>query len=165
VLKSLSLTSASLFIFLSLSAPALANSSLSVAQAQQVEPSSETDISSEELEQFAAAIQEMRSIQMESRNEVSQAIEEEGLSAQRFREILQAQRNPEMETDASEAELQKFESASQKLAQIQRDTQSEMKQAVESQGLEVPRFQQILGAVRQQPELRQQVQQIIQSNN
>ncbi len=163
MLKSLTLTSASLFIFLSLSTPALANSSFSVAQAQ-AQPSSETDISSEELEQFAAAIQAMRSIQMESRNQVSEAIEQEGLSTERFREILQSQRNPEVEIDASEEELQRFESASQTLAQIQRDTQSEMKEAVESQGLAVPRFQQILGAVRQQPELRQQVQQIIQSN-
>ena len=162
MLKSLTLTSASLFILLSLSTPALADSSFAIAQAQQVQASS--DISSEELEQFAAAIQEMRSIQMESRNQVSQAIEQEGLSTTRFREILQAQRNPEVETDASQEELQKFENASQKLAQIQRDTQSEMKQAVESQGLEIPRFQEILGAVREQPELQQQVQEIIQSN-
>lgn len=162
MLKSLTLTSASLFILLSLSTPALADSSFAIAQAQQVQASS--DISSEELEQFAAAIQQMRSIQMESRNQVSQAIEQEGLSTTRFREILQAQRNPEVETDASQEELQKFENASQKLAQIQRDTQSEMKQAVESQGLEIPRFQEILGAVREQPELQQQVQEIIQSN-
>jgi len=162
VLKSLTLTSASLFILLSLSTPALADSSFSIAQVQQVQSSS--DISSEELEQFAAAIQQMRNIQMESRNQVSQAIEQEGLSTARFREILQAQRNPEVETDASEEELQQFESASQKLAQIQRDTQSEMKQAVESQGLEIPRFQEILGAVREQPELQQQVQEIIQNN-
>lgn len=159
--KSLCVSSASLLILLSVSTPALAQPSTSIAQAQ-VKQSS-PNVSPQELEQFAQAIQQMREIQIESRDQVSEAIEEEGLSKDRFREILQAQRNPEVETNASQAEMQQFESASQKLAEIQRDTQSQMKEAVESQGLEVPRFQQILSAVREEPNLQQQVQQMIQS--
>jgi DNA-binding transcriptional MerR regulator len=98
---------------------------------------------------------------MESRNEMSQALEEIGLSPEVFREILQAKQDPEAESDASEEELQKFDSATQELSQIQRETQSDMKEAVESEGLEVARFQQILSAVREQPDLQKQVQQII----
>ncbi|MDR9403662.1 MAG: DUF4168 domain-containing protein [Halothece sp. Uz-M2-17] len=161
--KSLCVSSASLAIFLSLSTPALAQS-LTPTSTMEVKQSSSTDINSQELEKFAAAIQEMRTIQLESRDEISTAIDEEGLSQERFREILQAQRNPEVESDASEAEMAKFESATQQLAQIQRNTQSEMKEAVQGQGLEVTRFQEILQAVRQDPQLKKQVQQMIQNN-
>ncbi|NBD33753.1 MAG: DUF4168 domain-containing protein [Cyanobacteria bacterium] len=164
MLKSLCISSASLAIFLSLSTPALAESSGTVPQVE-VKQSAPTEVKPEELEKFAAAMQEMRAIQLESRDEISAAIDEEGLSKDRFRAILQAQRNPEVETDASEEELQKFESATEQLAQIQKDTQSEMREAVEAQGLDVTRFQQILGIVREDPELQKQVQQMIQSGN
>lgn len=167
MLKSLCVSSASLAILLSLSTPALAESPTAAPQTTEVQqsPSTEVNVNSQELEKFAAAMAEMRAIQIESRDEISAAIDEEGLSKQRFREILQAQRNPEVETDASEAEMAKFESATQQLAQIQRNTQSQMKDAVVAQGLEVTRFQQILQAVRQNPELKQQVQQMIQQNS
>ena len=164
MLKSLCVTSVSLAILLSLSTPALAASS-TAAPPIPVKQASSTDINPEELEKFAAAMEDMRAIQLESRDEISAAIEKEGLSQQRFREILQAQRNPDAETDASEAELQKFDSATEQLAQIQRDTQSQMKDAVISQGLEVARFQEILQSVRQDPQLKKQVQQIIQEDN
>jgi hydroxymethylpyrimidine pyrophosphatase-like HAD family hydrolase len=145
------------------STPALAQPSSQFAQAQ-VKQAATTEVSPQELEQFAQAIEEMRSIQLESRDKVSQALQEEGISKERFQEILKAQRNPEVNVNASQQEMQKFESASQKLADIQRNTQSQMKNAVQEQGLEVPRFQQILAAVREQPTLQQQVQQMIQES-
>lgn len=161
--KSLSITSIALLLFLTFSPPALAQNASSIAQAPQA-PQTEpaTDVDSQELEKFAAAIQEIEAIQMESRNEVGQTIEDEGLTPQQFRDILEAQRDPEVESEASQEELEQFESASQQLVQIQRETQADMREAVEATGLDVNRFQAILAAVRQEPELRQQVQQIIQ---
>lgn len=167
MLKFLCAGSAGLLIFLSLSTPTLAESSALVAQAQ-VQPSQESqaepsqiEVSDQELEKFAVVIQELRSIRMESRDEMSQALQEIGLSPELFREILQAKQDPEAESDASDEELQKFDSATQELAQIQKETQSDMQAAVESQGLKVSRFQEILSAVREQPDLQKQVQQII----
>lgn len=164
MLKSVCVSSASLALFLSLSTPAIAASPTQAAP-MELKQSSTTEVKQQELEKFAAAMREMRNIQLESRDEISAAIDEEGLSKNRFRQILQAQRNPEVETDASEEELQKFESATQQLAQIQRDTQSEMREAVMDQGLEVARFQQILSIVREDPQLQKQVQQMIQGSN
>lgn len=161
--RSLCASSASLLLLLGASTPALAQPSSQFAQAQ-VKQAATTEVSPQELEQFAQAIEEMRSIQLESRDQVSQALQEEGISKERFQEILKAQRNPEVNVNASQQEMQKFESASQKLADIQRNTQSQMKNAVQEQGLEVPRFQQILAAVREQPTLQQQVQQMIQES-
>lgn len=163
--KSLSITSIALLLLLTFSTPALAENSISIAQAPQApETEAATDISDQELEQFASAVQKVETIQMESRNEVGQTIEDEGLTPQQFRDILEAQRDPEMENEASEEELEQFESATEQLVQIQREAQVNMKEAVEATGLEVERFQAIFAAVREQPELRQQVQQMIQSN-
>ena len=164
MLKSVCVSSASLALFLSLSTPALAASPTQAAPLE-VKQSSSMEVNQQELEKFAAAMREMRQIQLESRDEISAAIDEEGLSKNRFREILQAQRNPEVEPDASQEELQKFESATEQLAQIQQDTQSQMREAVTNQGLEVDRFQQILSIVREDRQLQKQVQQMIQSNN
>ncbi len=163
--KSLSLTSIALLLLLTFSTPALAENSISIAQAPQApETKAATDISDQELEQFATAVQKVETIQMESRNEVGQTIEDEGLTPQQFRDILEAQRDPEMENEASEEELEQFESATEQLVQIQREAQVDMKEAVEATGLEVERFQAIFAAVREQPELRQKVQQMIQNN-
>lgn len=163
--KSLSITSIALLLLLTFSTPALAENSTSIAQAPQApETETATDISSQELEEFATAIQEIETIQMESRNQVDQTIEDEGLTAQQFRDILEAKRDPEMENEASEEELEQFESATQQLVQIQREAQVDMREAVEATGLKAERFQEIFATVRQQPELRQEVQQIIQNN-
>jgi len=158
------ISSASLLLILTLSTPALAQPSAPVAQSQ-VKQVSEGEINSQEIEKFAKAIQEMRAIQIESRDKVNEALQNEGLSKERFREILKAQRNPQEDINLSQQEQEQFETVSEKLAQIQRETQSNMKEAVESKGLEVARFQQILAAVREQPTLRQEVQQIIQSES
>ncbi|MFP4132776.1 MAG: DUF4168 domain-containing protein [Halothece sp.] len=163
--KSLSLATIALLLLITFSTPALAQNSISIAQAPQApETEPATDISDQELEQFATAIQEIETIQMESRNQVGQTIEDEGLTPQQFRDILEAQRDPEIENEASDEELEQFESATQQLVQIQRETQVDMRKAVEATGLEVERFQEIFAAVREQPELRQEVQQIIQNN-
>lgn len=159
--RSLCASSASLLLLLGASTPALAQPSSQFAQAQ-VKQAATTEVSSQELEQFAQAVEEMQSIQIESRDQVSQALQEEGISKERFQEILKAQRNPEVNVNASQQEMQKFESASEKLAEIQRNTQSQMKEAVTDQGLEVARFQQIVAAVRENSTLQQQVQQMIQ---
>lgn len=164
MLNPIYISSASLLLFLSLSTPALAQPSAPVAQSQ-VKQATEAEVNSQEIEKFAKAIQEMRAIQIESRDKVNEALQNENLSKERFREILKAQRNPQEDMNLSQQEQEKFETVSQKLAQIQRETQSNMKEAVESKGLEVARFQQILAAVREKPTLRQEVQQIIQSES
>ncbi|QDZ38703.1 DUF4168 domain-containing protein [Euhalothece natronophila Z-M001] len=163
MLKSFPIISIILLLFLTFSPPALAQNPISIAQAPQA-PKIEaaTDISSQELEEFATAIQQLEAIQTESREQVGQIIEDEGLTAQQFRDILEAQRDPEIENEASEEELQQFENATEQLVQIQREAQVDMREAVEATGLKVERFQAIFAAVREQPELREQVQQIIQ---
>lgn len=164
--KSLLTGSVSLLILLGISAPALAQGPQQPNQQQQQnqkqpEVPDPEDISDQELQKFASAVQQMRGIQEDSRKKFSKTIEQQGLSEKRFNEILQGKRNPEKEVDASEKEMQQFEKTTEKLAKIQRDMQSEMQQVLKSEGLEPTKFQKILAAVRQNQELQKQVDQMM----
>lgn len=140
--------------------PALAQTSAPESQGQQVSPA---EISDRELEQFASAIQEMQSIQEAAEADMIAAVQEQGLSAERFVEIARSQQDPEAqpEESVSQEELQNFQEASSQIAQIQEDMQSQLQEAVQSEGLEVQRFNEIFAAVRQNPTLMEKVQQML----
>ncbi|MGF1480680.1 MAG: DUF4168 domain-containing protein [Cyanophyceae cyanobacterium] len=149
-----------------------------VAQAQTTEPSSEpttepspeapvqettpTEVSSEELEQFATAMEQMQVIRQDYEGQMVQAVESEGLSKERFIEISQVQRDPEAQpaSEISQEEQESFENAVARLVELQQEAKDKMKEAVQSQGLEVSRFNEILAAVKQDPNLQQEVQQM-----
>jgi ABC-type transporter Mla subunit MlaD len=91
------------------------------------------------------------------------AVQEQGLSAERFVEIARSQQNPEEqpEESVSQEELENFQEASSQIAQIQEDLQSQLQEAVRTEGLEVQRFNEIFAAVRQNPQLMEKVQQML----
>ncbi len=132
-------------------------------QGQQGAPAPQ--VSPEEVQKFANAVRQLQGIQQQAQTEMVQAVERTGLSAQRFTEISRSQREPQ--TQLSQAvtaqERQKFQQASARVGEIQQSTQSRMEQAVQTQGLEVQRFNQIFAAVQQDPSLLQRVQQILQA--
>ena len=122
-------------------------------------------VNPEELQKFTDTIKELLVTYPKFQTAMVQAVEEEGLSKERFTEIYLAQQNPEVQpsTEITEKEKQDFEKAFGKVEQIQLDNQSQMKQIVEQKGLEVQRFNQIFAATLQDPELQQQVRQMIDS--
>lgn len=120
-------------------------------------------VNPEELQKFTDTIKELLVTYPKFQTEMVQAVEEEGLSKERFTEIYLAQQNLEVQpsTEITEKEKQDFDKAFGKVEQIQLDNQSHMKQIVEQKGLEVQRFNQIFAATLQDPELQQQVRQMI----
>ena len=132
-------------------------------QGQQQAPQAK-DISQEELEKFANAVEQIQTIQQESQQQMAQAVESTGLSEQRYKQIGKAQQNPNAEgtSEVSDQEMQKFQQAQSKLAEIQKQSQSKMEQAVKDVGLEVQQFNRIFAAIQQNPELLKKVRQMIQ---
>ena len=132
-------------------------------QGQQQAPQAK-DISQEELEKFANAVEQIQTIQQESQQQMAQAVESTGLSEQRYKQIDKAQQNPNAEgtSEVSDQEMQKFQQAQSKLAEIQKQSQSKMEQAVKDVGLEVQQFNRIFAAIQQNPELLKKVRQMIQ---
>lgn len=135
------------------------NPSGQVAQKPQGQPALQVRISPQELQKFANAVEQLLVIEREAQQQMIQAIQQEGFTATRFREILSAQPS----TPVTDEERQKFGQALTKVAAIEQQAEPKMKKAVEDQGLELQRFNQIMAAAQQNPDLRQQVQKLIKS--
>ncbi len=131
----------------------------------QVTTAPQTQISPEELQKFARTLKQLIVIEQGVNQQISQAVSQSGLSEQRFTEIYQARNNPpsQPKTAISSQEKQKFDRTFTKLGEIQQQGQSKMQQIVKKEGIEPARFQQIMAAVKQDPALKQKVQQMIQS--
>jgi hypothetical protein len=138
------------------------------AQAQKPAPAPSTSgtsqqpVSDEELQKFVGVAKKLDSISKERNTLVVQAIEKEGMNVTRFREIYVSKQDPKAKpTQVSGDEQQKYDRALAQLVQIQKDTQAKMGSAVQSEGLEVPRFIQILEAVQKTPDLQKKVEQMM----
>lgn len=124
-----------------------------------------TPVNPDELEQFANAVPQLRALEQAAQQEIDRVIEQSGIAPNRFGELYQAQQSPE--TPASEAtpeEQQAYNTAITEIESILQDTQSQQEEVIRSEGLEPDRFSEILVAIRQDPELQQQLQEMIQGN-
>ncbi|PZV06576.1 MAG: hypothetical protein DCF22_23490 [Leptolyngbya sp.] len=120
-------------------------------------------IADDDLKKFVSAAKKLETISRDRNTQVTQAVQKEGLTIDRFKEIFLAQKDPKAQTinQISDDEKQKFERAIVQLSQIQKDTQTKMGSAVQAEGFEVPRFLQILDAIQKNPDLQKKVEQML----
>lgn len=123
------------------------------------------EVSQEDLEKFAQAVKAIQTIEEQAQTEMTQALENEGLNFDQYRTILQGQENPEAQaaSEVTQDQKESFKRVNNRVAEIQEAAQSKMQEAVEAQGLKVERFQEISMAIQQNPTLREQIQQLLQS--
>ncbi|MBF2002385.1 MAG: DUF4168 domain-containing protein [Synechococcales cyanobacterium M58_A2018_015] len=128
-------------------------------------PPAAAEPSAEEVQQFANAIKQIQSIQQEAQRQADQVFESEGITPERFGEILQSQQNPQAQPqpEVTPEEQQNFDQVLSQLTEIQQTTQTRVNAAIQEEGLDSTRFNQIMTLVRQDPELRQRVQQELQN--
>ena len=127
------------------------------------ESAEQINVEEAELAQFVDALQQIEQVQMETQEEMIGVLNDLDLSTDRFNEIYQAEHNPEFELEQalSDDEQQRYRMAEQELQGIQEDSQVEMSQVVESQGIDIDRFNEIYVALTQDPELQQRVQEMM----
>ena len=113
----------------------------------------DSDVSDSELKQFATAIQQVQVTNQESQEKMITTVEGVGLDVPRYNEILEGQADPEAQI-GSEAELKKFEAASEEIVKIQSQAEQDMQQIIRDEGLSVRRYQQIAMIVQKDPELQ-----------
>lgn len=131
-------------------------------QAPAADPAA-TEVSQEELEQFARIIPQLQEIQQSAQQEAAQVIESSGLSTQRFSEIYQSeQAGTPPSAEVTPEEQQSFEAASTQIESLEQEVRSQQEEVLQTEGLEPQRFGEILVAVRQDPTLQQQVQELLQ---
>lgn len=144
--------------------PALSQSTPSAPAPSKPAPAtSKPAIADADLKKFVSAAKKLETISIERNTQVTQAVQKEGLTVDRFKEIFLAQKEPNAQTTnkISDDEKQKFDRAIAQLSQIQKETQTKMGSAVQAEGFEVPRFLQILDAIQKNPDLQKKVEQML----
>jgi hypothetical protein len=130
-----------------------------------IQQAPKAQVSQAELQKFANAVKKLQPIQQNALSQITTAIKQQNLSEKRFGEIYQSKQSPQAQPTAkvTPEESKKFEQVKAKITQIQKSAQSKMEQTVKSEGLEIPRFNQIFLAIRQNPQLLQKVRQMLRS--
>lgn len=123
------------------------------------------DVSDKELEKFVNAVEEVQKLQKSSQEKMINAIEGEGLDANRFIQINNLQMNQQADSsdEVSENEMKSYNKAKKKVDKMQKEMQDKQVKAIESQGIDVERYVEIARAAQADPELRQKIQKM-QSN-
>ncbi|MDQ3392905.1 MAG: DUF4168 domain-containing protein [Bacteroidota bacterium] len=117
-----------------------------------------TSFNDEELQLFANAAGKVIIIQQETEEKMLKAIEGENIELEKFNAILKSQQSQEEEAmEASEDEMQSFNNAAEKIIQIQTEVQSEMIQAIQDEGLEPQKYEQIMLAYQSDPEVKARI--------
>ncbi len=124
----------------------------------------QVDVSDDELEVFVDASMNAQTVQAESQQEMVAIVNDEGIGVETYNEIMQAQQMGESvdDLDIPEDDVVKFESAYAQIQEIEEKMQEQLAHAVEDEGMDMDRFQEINMAIQQDPELQQRVQQMIQ---
>lgn len=124
-----------------------------------------TDVSDQELESFVSALQEVQAVQQEMATESQESVQGSDMGEERFQELYQArQSGSEPANAATDAENQEFEELMADIQAIQQESNEAMVEAVEDEGLEVQRFNEIAQAVQQDQSLMQRMQEMAGGN-
>jgi len=128
-------------------------------QPQQAQPDSITDT---ELQKFADVTTEFQKIQKEMTDKVDSMLAEEDMDMQRFEEIMMSKRNPQMadSVEVTEDEQKTMETIQPKLMEMQQESQPKMVSIIQDNELQPQRFQQIMQAVRTNPEVMKRFQNV-----
>ena len=120
----------------------------------------QVEVDSNELDQFAGAMNEVQEIQIDSQSQIEAQIEDSELDQQRFQEIHSASINPQVEApeDISDVEQSEYDNLLDELVEVEQEAQQEMQAAVQDAGLDVERFNEIATAIQQDDELWQRLQ-------
>jgi hypothetical protein len=123
-------------------------------------------VSEADLQKFAKAIVQFQSIDIDTQEKLTQAVQKHGLSPDRFLEIGESRRQgaPKPTTPVTPEEEAKFRQAIGDIQPILEQDQSQKEQAVVKSGLTVERFQAIGESVEKDPKLQDQLRTILRGN-
>ncbi|WP_158551495.1 DUF4168 domain-containing protein [Rhodohalobacter sp. SW132] len=130
----------------------------------QQQPTAQTDVSDEELEQFAEISSELQGVQMESQQEMITIVEDEDLTLEVYNQIAESRHMGQSDEDlnVSSEDMEKYERASEGIAAVELEVEEEMEERIENHDMSLDRFREINVALQQDPELQQRIQQIMQ---
>jgi hypothetical protein len=125
--------------------------------AEPAAPQIRDDFSDDELTSFVKASKKITSIQMATEQKMIKAIENEGLTVDRFHQILEQQRNATSATETSPQELTSFNNAAQAIIEENRKVEQDMAASIEEEGIDIETYNQIMVAYQQNPGIQKKV--------
>lgn len=125
-----------------------------------IEQPAPTDVTDEELVQFAEVAQKLQVFNQSIQEEMIASVEEIGLDVNRFSEIQQSQQNPDANVDATSEELEMYQQAIQVLDAKQMEAQSAMQKMIEDNGMTEQRYQEIGMAIQGDPDMMAKFQEL-----
>lgn len=125
-------------------------------------PEVKEDFSDQTLEKFVDINKKLAPHQQQGEAKMIKAIEDQGMKAERFGEIMTArQMNDSTNAGATEEELQKVEAAAQDIMGIQQELQQKMTKVIMDEGMEIQEFQDIILAYQYSPKIQQKVNDLL----
>ncbi len=118
-------------------------------------------LSEKEMEQFAEVFIDIQAISEDAREGMVAALDEVGMSVDRFNEIQQMAQDPSSDLALSDEEEEQLNQANQSIQGIQMDAQQKMQQAILDNGMSVEKYQEIAMQVQTNPDLQQKIQAIM----
>lgn len=131
------------------------------------QPSTEMreDFSDNELQSFVTANEKVMTIQLEAEEKMINAIEAEGLTLDRFNQILEQQRDPQRGVETSTEELKSFNNAAEAILQENARVEKQMTTSVEAEGIDIETYKQIMLAYQQNPAVQGRVNKMVNGEN
>lgn len=131
------------------------------------QPSTEMreDFSDDELQSFLKANEKVMTIQLEAEEKMINAIEGEGLTLDRFNQILEEQRDPQRGVETSPEELKSFNNAAEAILQENDRVEKQMTTSIEAEGIDIETYKQIMLAYQQDPDVQGRVNKMVNGEN
>lgn len=127
---------------------------------QQNQQAATSAITDAKLKKFVDVYKKLAPQQQQAEAQMIKAIEQQGLTADRFNEIASKQQpnaTPES-SGATTEELTKFKAAAQQISAIQKDVQPKIEKLMTDEGMKPEEFEQIAMAYQTSPEIQQKIQ-------
>ncbi|TVQ09032.1 MAG: DUF4168 domain-containing protein [Leptolyngbya sp. DLM2.Bin27] len=141
---------------------------LAQATAAEVADAPEAAISEDDIAVFAKTYQQVQGLRLQAEREMAKAVEEEGLTIERFNAIAQTQLDGGAETPEdiakvaakakiSRAETQQFDAIVNRIIAIRQSAEGDMETAIEAEGLSIESFNAILERSADDTDLQRQI--------
>ena len=118
-----------------------------------------------EIQQFVQVLKRWQTLEMEAQKKIVAAINREKLTPQRFLVVADSIQkkgdDPKTNTEVSAEDVERYRKILDRIKEIETEMQPKKEQAVISQGLTIPRFNQIGYTSEQNPALKQKIQQML----
>ena len=123
------------------------------------------DFSDDELQSFVKANEKVMTIQTEAEQKMIKAIEDEGLTLDRFNAILEEQRDPQRGIETSPDELKSFNNAAQVILDENAKVEQRMVSTIEEEGIDIETYKQIMLAYQQSAAIQTKVNKMVNGQN